>query len=157
MQTRAPDAPPRRRRPGPGPGTARTQLGLLAFLAVVVGAGVLAGHLHHQRGTVATGPAGSGHELDGEVAATQNQCGAAPEGVTQGAPVSAVDDEGRVYASTSLGVAANAGDSTCVWGYRLQLPPLSSYHIQVADMPVVTVSAKALAQQHWTFTLHDGG
>ena len=133
------------------------QLGLLAFLAAVVGAGVVAGHIHRQHGAVATGPAGAGHELDGEVAASAARCGAGPEGVTAGAPVSAVDDEGRVYASTSLGAPANAGDGTCVWGYRLQLPPLSSYHLQVADMPVVTVSATTLAQQHWTLTLHDGG
>jgi len=124
----------------------RITLGLLLLMFGLVGAGVLAGHLHHQAPAGATPASVSRFTIHGSISSPNASpgCGSAPNTVRTGAPVTVLDATGAVLATTSLGPARSGPDAACTWGYSLTVPVTATYQIQVAGIPPVSVARSSM-------------
>ena len=143
--------PPGRRRPVTG-ASLRTTFGLLMVLFLLLGAGILAGRLHHQPAP-STGGATTVTRvgINGSISSTTFApgCASAPNVVHRGASVIVLDPNGAVLATTVLGAGGAAPGGTCVWRYSVSVPSIAAYQVQVAGLPPVPLSRDQLQ--------HDGG
>lgn len=137
------------------------QIVLVFVLAIIVGAGVLAGHLHHQaplgasRTTTTLGAA----TVNGTVVSHQDTdptCASGANGVRSGAAVEIVDANQALVASVTLGPGEPAFGGGCQWPWQATLPPSSHYQVLVAQLRPVSVTRQQLAAAGWRFTVRDG-
>ena len=129
----------------------RTTVVLLMVMSALVGAGVLAGHLHRQTpARVSTSL--SRFTIQGTITSENGSpdCSSGPNTVKAGAPVTILDVTGAVLATTSLGAGQSGGSGACHWDYSVSVPVTDSYQVQVAGIPPVTVARSALAGGRFT-------
>ena len=155
-------APPRVPFPGrlrPPPGRPlRTTFGLLMVLFLLLGAGILAGRLHHMRAPApAAGGAAHHIRIVGSIssATAAPGCTSAPNVVHRGATVVVLDSNGAVLATTVLGAGAASGGGGCTWRYTVSVPSTSAYQVQVAGVPPVAVSRSRLQRTGGRFSQDD--
>lgn len=139
-------------RPAVPAATRRLQLAMLAVLAALLGAGMLAGRLHHQRaGTSSPSSTIQRLTIRGSItAAVSPGCTNGPGQVTAGAPVRLLDSTGAVLATTTLGTGVEQGGG-CVWSYRASVPATASYQVQVGGLPPASVTRDQLARSGGVF------
>jgi hypothetical protein len=132
---------------------------VLAAMALL-GAGVLAGHIHHQHPSAALGATGTTVPvitLKGTVLArtASSGCSSADNGIAQGAHVNVANGSGAVLGSTTLGSGIPANHGGCTWAWSLTVPVAVGYQVQVGGLPVAGVSRTTLATQGWNLYLND--
>lgn len=150
-------APSRRpvRRPLP-----KAPFGMVATAMALLGAGVLAGTLHHQHAAApAAAPTTTAAfiTLKGTVVSSTATpgCVSGANGVQNGARVNLADSVGAVLGTTTLGAGAPANKGGCTWAWTATVPIVNGYEIQVAGLPVAVVSRTTLATQAWNLYLND--
>jgi len=127
---------------------------------VLLSAGVLAGHMHHQKpsaglpDTTTTVPLIT---LKGSVLAKTSAaaagCVSAPNGIKENAVVNVADSTGAVLGTSALGPGLAANGGGCTWSWTAQVPVVPAYQIQVGGLPVASISRTTLAQQ--AFNLYE--
>ena len=136
----------------------RTTFGLLMVLFLLLGAGILAGRLHHQ-GAPASGRAAAGgvvRILGSITSATASPgCASGPNVVHRGAGVVVLDPNGAVMATTVLGAGRAGTGAGCTWSYAVSVPSTSSYQVQVAGLPPVPVTRDQLRHNGGRFSQQD--
>lgn len=128
---------------------------------VLLSAGVLAGHLHHQKPSAALNDTTTTTTvtlitLKGSVlakTAAAAGCTSAPNGIKENAVVNVADSIGAVLGTSALGPGLAANGGGCTWSWTAQVPVAGGYEIQVGGLPVATISRSALAQQ--AFNLYE--
>lgn len=152
------------RGPAPRPRRAPTNplipMAMMAGAMTLVGAGVVAGHIHRQKpvaAAVSTTTTTVLETIKGSVLAPKAApgCASAPNGIQQGAAVHVVDPTGAVLGSTTLqrGLPANGGG--CTWSWLVQVPLVNGYQIQVGGLPVASATKSQLANTAWNFYEND--
>lgn len=139
-------------------GSARTTFGLLMVLFLLLGAGILAGRLHHQGAPASpVAPGAAPLTVHGLVtsAATTPRCAGAPNAVHSGATVIVLDPNGKVLATTHLGPPAPGAGGGCAWPYTVTVPSTEAYQVQVAGLPPVPMTRAQLQRSHGSFTQQD--
>ena len=126
--------------------SSRTTVTLLVVMFGLVGAGILAGHLHRQQPAKTPTPTTSRLAIHGTVTAQNGapDCASAPNTVRAGAPVTILDATGAVVGTASLGPGGPLAGGGCHWDYAASVPVADSYQIQVAGIPPVAVARTAL-------------
>ena len=127
-------------------------------LFLLLGAGILAGRLHHQQAPVATRqPAGSRIRIHGSISSSASApgCASGPNVVHRGAGVVVLDPNGAVLANTVLGPGHAGSGGSCVWDYEVSVPSTSDYQVQVAGLPPVPVSRDQLRRDDGRFSQED--
>jgi hypothetical protein len=127
-------------------------------LFLLLGAGILAGRLHHQRAPAATGPpAGGPIRIHGSISSSTSApgCTSGPNVVHRGASVIVLDPNGAVLANTVLGPGHAGSGGACIWSYDVSVPSTSDYQIQVAGLPPVPVSRDQLRRNDGRFAQDD--
>ena len=136
----------------------RTTLGLMMVLFLLLGAGILAGRLHHQHAP-ASGRTAAGRTvriLGSITSATASPgCASGPNVVHRGANVVVLDPNGAVLATTSLGTGTTGRGGGCTWSYAVSVPATSSYQVQVAGLPPVPVTREQLQRDGGRFSQQD--
>ncbi|HZU73507.1 MAG TPA: hypothetical protein VE990_12125 [Acidimicrobiales bacterium] len=132
------------------------QLGLLAVLAVLLGAGILAGHLHHQASPrPAASLSGAPRTIHGSVTSDSSPgCAAGPHGVTVAAPVTVLDPAGKVVGSVTLSAGVESGTG-CSWAFAVTVPDEPAYSVQVADLPPTQITRQELGRTDGTVRIDD--
>lgn len=139
-------------------GSARTTFGLLMVLFLLLGAGILAGRLHHQGAPASpVVPGAAPLAVHGAItsAATSPRCASAPNGVHTGATVIILDPNGKVLATTSLGSGVQVPGGGCQWSYTVTVPSTQAYQVQVAGLPPVPMTRAQVQRSHGRFTQQD--
>jgi len=129
---------------------------------VLLSAGVLAGHMHHQKPAEALSDTTTTTvaliTLKGSVLAKNTAaagCSSAPNGIKENAVVNVADSMGAVLGTSALGPGLPANAGGCTWSWTAQVPVMPGYQIQVGGLPVAGVSRTALAQQAFNFYEND--
>ena len=127
-------------------------------LCLLLGAGILAGRLHHQPAPAATDQVtGSRVRIHGSISSSTSApgCASGPNVVHRGASVIVLDPNGAVLANTVLGPGRAGGGGTCTWSYEVSAPSTSDYQIQVAGLPPVPVTRDQLRRDGGRFSQED--
>ncbi|HET6809881.1 MAG TPA: hypothetical protein VFH50_02595 [Acidimicrobiales bacterium] len=127
-------------------------------LFLLLGAGILAGRLHHQRAPATSGQAAGGRvTIHGSISSSTSApgCASGPNVVHRGASVIVLDPNGAVLANTVLGPGRTGSGGTCIWSYDVSVPPTSDYQIQVAGLPPVPVTRDQLRRDGGRFSQED--
>ncbi|MHB1445193.1 MAG: hypothetical protein ACYCTI_10065 [Acidimicrobiales bacterium] len=127
---------------------------------VLLSAGVLAGHLHHQKASAALrNPTTTAVvvTLKGSVLAKTAPvgCASAPNGIKERAVVNVADSVGAVLATSVLGPGLAANGGGCTWSWTALVPSVADYQIQVGGLPVAGISRATLAHQAYNFYEND--
>lgn len=144
--------------PRPPGRSLRTSFGLLMVLFLLLGAGILAGRLHHQAAPSGGALAGSGRlRITGSISSKTASpgCASAPNVVHKGASVVVLDPNGAVLANTYLGAGTPTADGTCIWRYTVVVPSTVAYQVQVAGVPPVAVSREQIQRSGGRFSQTD--
>jgi hypothetical protein len=134
---------------------------MLLGAAVLVGGGILAGNLHRQKPSSAltstTDTTVPTMTFKGYVLAkgAGAGCAAAANGIKPGARVSVLDFQGTVLGTSQLGPGLPANGGGCTWAYTMPIPVVSSYQVQVGQLPVASVTRSSLTKQAWNFYEND--
>lgn len=136
----------------------RTTLGLLMVLFLLLGAGILAGRLHHQRAPATTAAAAGGRiRIHGSISSSASSpgCASGPNVVRGGASVVVLDTNGAVLGTTVLGPGRSGPGGSCTWSYDVSVPSTSDYQVQVAGLPPVPVTRDQLRRDGGRFSQQD--
>ena len=138
-----------------GGASARTTLAMIMGLFLLLGAGILAGRLHHQAAprTLTVGSGTGTLTITGTItsAVTTPGCASAPNVVHAGATVVILDPNGAVLATTRLGSGRAVAGGACAWSYRVAVPSTDAYQVQVAGVPPVSVTRAQLQRSKGSF------
>jgi hypothetical protein len=127
-------------------------------LFLLLGAGILAGRLHHQRAPAGVSRAPTSHiRITGSISSDTSApgCASGPNVVHAGASVIVLDPNGAVLATTTLGTGRAGAGGVCTWRYAVSVPTYSTYQLQVAGLPPVVVSRDQLLRDGGRFSQRD--
>lgn len=136
-------------------------VGMILFACGLLAAGMLAGHIHHQKPLAAANllsPTTRVMEtIKGSVDAGQAApgCASAANGVQKGAQVNVVDPQGRVLGTTTLGAGLPDNKGGCTWSYTVRVPLSAGYQIQVAQLPVAGITKIEMERTAWNVYEND--
>jgi len=150
-------SPPRRPVRPPLP---KAPFGMVAAAMALLGAGVLAGTLHHQHpASTSAAPTTTAAfiTIKGTVVSSTATpgCVSGANGIQKGARVNLADSVGAVLGTATLGDGVPANKGGCTWAWKASVPIVSGYEIQVAGLPVAVISRTTLATQAWNIYLND--
>lgn len=126
-------------------------------LFLLLGAGILAGRLHHQQAPATHRAAGGSIRIFGSITSDTASpgCASGPNVVHRGAGVVVLDPNGAVLATTALGAGREGPGGGCAWTYSVSVPSTPSYQVQVAGLPPVPVSRDQLQHDKGRFSQQD--
>lgn len=127
-------------------------------LFLLLGAGILAGRLHHQQAPAShRAAAGGAVRILGSItsATASPGCASGPNVVHRGASVVVLDPNGAVLGTTVLGAGREGAGGGCAWTYSVSVPSSPSYQVQVAGLPPVPVTRDLLQHNGGRFSQPD--